>query len=187
MLETFQVRPLLNNLICPLWKRMGYKKCKALREVPSQAHPQEGCIARRMCLGHEQSGAGIHQSRGFSRWYAPGEACLGSWPWGTWYEGWVLFFPIPTTTLGKALWIRPLTAIKPVLGQSVSPLACLAESSWSNPALTISLSCSTILINSSCLLTRKLNSVGFSKGSTTGLIHPKGRDCVILPWMHWFN
>ena len=81
MLETFQVRPLLNNLICPLWKRMGYKKCKALREVPSQAHPQEGCIAWGMCLGHEQSGTGIHQSRGFSRWYVPGLLALRNMVW----------------------------------------------------------------------------------------------------------
>ena len=165
----------------------------AIKSIKAEGSPLTGSPTGRLhCVedsfGCVQSGTGIHHSRGFSRRYVPGEACVGSWLWGTWYEGWVLFFPIPTTTLGQALWIRPLTAIKPVfLGQSVSPLACLAESSWSNTALTISLSCSTILIDSSCLLTRKLNSVGFSKGSTTGLIHPKGRDCVVLPWMHWFD
>ena len=55
------------------------KSVKALREVPSQAHLQGGCTAWRTRLGCVQSGTGIHHSRGFSRRYVPGEACVGSW------------------------------------------------------------------------------------------------------------
>lgn len=176
MLETFRVWPLWNNLTCPLWKRMGYKKLKSAGGIPlaGSLTGRPHCMEKR--LGHAQGGTGIRPSRGFSRRYVPGEDCLGCRLWGTWYEGQIPLLVVPTTTPGQVLLIRPLTAVQPAfLGHSVPPLAHSAEFSWSNPALTIALSRSTTPIDDSCLLTVKLLSLGPSRGSTHWP-HPSCRE-----------
>lgn len=107
---------------------MGYKSVKALREVPSQAHPQEKAAARRTRLGHVQTGQNT-SLRGFL-----GDMFLGKPAWALGfeeheYEGWVLFFPIPTTTLGQAAMNQTLNSHQ----ASLLGLVCFSSSLFGSP------------------------------------------------------